>query len=191
MNIHQRPNKTLRSYVRCFNSDTILIPKLKQDVAVLALMNGLARGPLMDSLAKKVSNTLDEALSKVDQLIQIEEFNKTTEQITGGADTSRGKTTPHHIKGKGQKEFIEANPGKPEKKKPGTELNGGHNKKGTINVISGGIPYKKSQVKEHLRGLSFEVMRTERGPNGLSTTGLSVTFTDDDLTGVHLPHDVP
>jgi len=66
MNIHQRPNKTLWSYVSCFNSETILIPKLKQDMAVLALMNGPARGPFMDSLTKKMSNALGEALSKAD-----------------------------------------------------------------------------------------------------------------------------
>ncbi|KAJ8423705.1 hypothetical protein Cgig2_030709 [Carnegiea gigantea] len=118
---------------RAFNSETILIPKLKQDVAVLALMDGLERGPFKDSLANKMLNTLVQS----------------------------------------------------------KEPDGGDNKKVTINVISGGMPYRESQVKAHLRGLSYEVIRTECGPNDLSTTGPSMTFTDDDLTDVRLPHDDP
>ncbi|KAJ8436111.1 hypothetical protein Cgig2_017094 [Carnegiea gigantea] len=103
---------------QCFNFETILIPMLKQDVEVLALMNGLTRGPFRDSLTKKMSNPLGEALSKADQFIRIEEFNKIAEQIIGEADTLRGKTNLHLVKHKDKKEFIEANPGKPKKKKP-------------------------------------------------------------------------
>ncbi|KAJ8444788.1 hypothetical protein Cgig2_032113 [Carnegiea gigantea] len=117
MNIRQGLSENLRSYIELFNSEIILIPKLKQDVTVLALMSGLARGPLRDLLTKKTSNTLGEALSKANQFTQIEKFNKTAAQITGGPNTFRGKTTPHPVNDKVKKEFIEVNLGRPEKKK--------------------------------------------------------------------------
>ena len=73
----------------------------------------------------------------------------------------------------------------------GTEPNGSDNKKDTINVISRGIAYKKSQVKAHLKGLIYEVIWTEHGPNDLNTTGPSMTFTDNDLMSGCLPYDDP
>ncbi|KAJ8423417.1 hypothetical protein Cgig2_032667 [Carnegiea gigantea] len=99
---------------RHVNTKIIFIPKLKQDV-VLPLMNGLVRDPFRDSHAKKMSNILSEALSKADQFILIEEFNKVVEQITEGK-IPPGRITPHLVKDKGKKKFIEANLGKPEKK---------------------------------------------------------------------------
>ncbi|KAJ8423416.1 LOW QUALITY PROTEIN: hypothetical protein Cgig2_032666 [Carnegiea gigantea] len=50
---------------------------------------------------------------------------------------------------------------------------------------------KIPKAKAHLRGLSYKVMRIERGPNNLLTTSPSMTFIEDDLAGVCLPYDDP
>ncbi|KAJ8432044.1 hypothetical protein Cgig2_006329 [Carnegiea gigantea] len=191
MNMCRGPNETLRLSIRCFNVETILIPKLKQNVARFAY--------------KENANTLGEALSKADKFIRIDEINKTAEQISGGAP--EGETTPYlwcdlhsdyghsstecrdlkdnledlmrrgycsQFKATSQREVAHNQdhnfPG-------GTEPNGGDNKKGTINA--------------HLKGLSNEVIWTKHGPTCLNTTGLSMTFIDDDLMSVCLPHDDP
>ncbi|KAJ8421433.1 hypothetical protein Cgig2_031354 [Carnegiea gigantea] len=66
------------------------------------------------------------------------------------------------------------------------EPNGGDNKKGAINVIYGGIPCKKSQVKAHLRGWSYEVMRTELLiGEGESSRHLEANFLVVDLTSAY------
>lgn len=51
---------------------------------MLALMNGLARGPFNDLLVKKMLNTLGKAVFKANQFIKIEEFNKIVKQVTRG-----------------------------------------------------------------------------------------------------------
>ncbi|XP_048502738.1 uncharacterized protein LOC125498552 [Beta vulgaris subsp. vulgaris] len=77
MSIKQGDSESLRNYVGRFNAKAITIPKLQQEVAVLALMTGLKeRTAFRSYLGRKKLTSLTEVLGKANDFIRGEEFDK-------------------------------------------------------------------------------------------------------------------
>ncbi|XP_057249103.1 uncharacterized protein LOC130590633 [Beta vulgaris subsp. vulgaris] len=77
LSVKQGANESLRDYIGCFNVEAVSIPRLQQDVAVLALMTGLKEGsPFRNYLGRKSYTTLGPVLGKANDYIRGEEFDK-------------------------------------------------------------------------------------------------------------------
>ncbi|XP_057252269.1 uncharacterized protein LOC130592118 [Beta vulgaris subsp. vulgaris] len=77
LSVKQGANESLRDYIGRFNVEAVSIPRLQQDVAVLALMTGLKEGsPFRNYLGRKSYTTLGPVLGKANDYIRGEEFDK-------------------------------------------------------------------------------------------------------------------
>ncbi|XP_010682229.1 uncharacterized protein LOC104897103 [Beta vulgaris subsp. vulgaris] len=77
LSIKQGANEGLRDYIGRFNVEAVSIPRLQQDVAVLALMTGHKEGsPFRNYLGRKSYTSLGPVLSKANDYIRGEEFDK-------------------------------------------------------------------------------------------------------------------
>lgn len=66
MNLKKGPLEPLREYIGQFNTEVMTITHVQNDVVMLALMNGLNKGPFRDYLAKRAPHNLAEAMEKDD-----------------------------------------------------------------------------------------------------------------------------
>ncbi|XP_056695333.1 uncharacterized protein [Spinacia oleracea] len=78
MSVVQGSQESLRDYISRFNMEASNIPKLQQEVAVLAMMSGLRDGEFKSYLGRKSFTTLVEVLGKENEFIKSEEIGKTT-----------------------------------------------------------------------------------------------------------------
>ncbi|XP_048501501.1 uncharacterized protein LOC125497844 [Beta vulgaris subsp. vulgaris] len=77
LSVKQGANESLRDYIGRFNVEAVSIPRLQQDVAVLALMTGLKEGsPFQNYLGRKSYTSLGPVLGKASDYIRGEEFDK-------------------------------------------------------------------------------------------------------------------
>ena len=65
MNIKQREDETLRSYITCFNKEALLINKANEKILVVAFTNGLRKGKFLFSLYKNDSKIMSDVLYRV------------------------------------------------------------------------------------------------------------------------------
>ncbi|XP_021762924.1 uncharacterized protein LOC110727653 [Chenopodium quinoa] len=91
MAVEQKPDESLRDYIRRFNNEANTIPKLQQEIAVMALMNGLVDSDFKRYLTRKNMPTLAAAFSKAHDYIKSEELMKTS--------------STHVVAGKGQSQY--------------------------------------------------------------------------------------
>ncbi|XP_021746868.1 uncharacterized protein LOC110712722 [Chenopodium quinoa] len=78
MAVEQRSDESLRDYIRRFNNEANTIPKLQQEIAVMALMNGLNDSEFKRYLTRKNFQTLAAAFNKAHDYIKSEELMKTS-----------------------------------------------------------------------------------------------------------------
>ncbi|XP_021727145.1 uncharacterized protein LOC110694273 [Chenopodium quinoa] len=78
MAIEQRPDESLRDFIRRFNNEANTIPKLQQEIAVMALMNGLVDSDFKRYLTRKNLLTLAAAFNKAHGYIKSEELMRTS-----------------------------------------------------------------------------------------------------------------
>ena len=64
MNIKQREDKTLRSYITCFNKEALSIDEADDKILVAAFTNGLWKGKFLFSLYKNDLKTISDVLYK-------------------------------------------------------------------------------------------------------------------------------
>ncbi|XP_010693798.1 uncharacterized protein LOC104906704 [Beta vulgaris subsp. vulgaris] len=77
LSVKQGANESLRDYIGRFNVEAVSIPRLQQDVAVLALMTGLKEGsPFRNYLGRKSYTSLGPVLGKANDYIRGEVFDK-------------------------------------------------------------------------------------------------------------------
>ncbi|XP_048489887.1 uncharacterized protein LOC125491858 [Beta vulgaris subsp. vulgaris] len=77
LSVKQGENEILRDFVGRFNVEATSIPKLQQDVAVLALMTGLKEGsPFRSYLGRKMYKSLGPILGKANDFLRGEEFDR-------------------------------------------------------------------------------------------------------------------
>ena len=73
MNITQREDKTLRSYITHFNKEALLIDKANDKILIAAFMNRLRKGKFMFSLYKNDSKTMSNVLYKATKYVNVED----------------------------------------------------------------------------------------------------------------------
>ncbi|XP_021860692.1 uncharacterized protein [Spinacia oleracea] len=78
MSVVQGSQESLRDYISRFNMEASNIPKLQQEVAVLAMMSGLRDGEFKSYLGRKSFTTLAEVLGKANEFIKREEIGRAT-----------------------------------------------------------------------------------------------------------------
>ncbi|XP_057249027.1 uncharacterized protein LOC130590545 [Beta vulgaris subsp. vulgaris] len=77
LSVKQGANESLRDYIGRFNVEAVSIPRLQQDVAVLALMTGLKEGsPFRNYLGRKSYTTLGPVLGKANDYIKGKSLTK-------------------------------------------------------------------------------------------------------------------
>ncbi|XP_057248958.1 uncharacterized protein LOC130590504 [Beta vulgaris subsp. vulgaris] len=92
LSVKQGENKSLRDYIGRFNVEAVSIPRLQQDVAVLALMTGLKEGsPFRNYLGRKSYTTLGPVLGKANDYIRGEEFDKAVGNKEAGKKDDKKK----------------------------------------------------------------------------------------------------
>ncbi|XP_021714879.1 uncharacterized protein LOC110682842 [Chenopodium quinoa] len=108
MAVEQRPDESLRDYIIRFNNEANTIPKFQQEIAVMALMNGLNDSEFKRYLTRKNFQTLAAAFNKAHDYIKSEELMKTSiKNVAAG-------------KGQHQYEGAASGSGRPRTSTPGT-----------------------------------------------------------------------
>ncbi|XP_075655212.1 uncharacterized protein LOC142625440 [Castanea sativa] len=73
MNIKQREDKSLRSYITRFNKEVLSIDKADDKILVAVFTNGLRKGKFLFSLYKNDPKTMSEVLYKATQYMNAED----------------------------------------------------------------------------------------------------------------------
>ncbi|XP_075665326.1 uncharacterized protein LOC142634985 [Castanea sativa] len=73
MNIKQREEETLRSYITCFNKEAFSIDEVDDMILVAAFINGLRKGKFLFSLYKNDPKTMSEVLYRATKYINAED----------------------------------------------------------------------------------------------------------------------
>ncbi|XP_030964820.1 uncharacterized protein LOC115986099 [Quercus lobata] len=73
MNFKQREDKTLRSYITCFNKEAFSINEVDDKILVATFINGLRKGKFLFSLYKNDPKTMSEVLYKVTKYMNAED----------------------------------------------------------------------------------------------------------------------
>ncbi|XP_021855378.2 uncharacterized protein [Spinacia oleracea] len=86
MSFAQRDREPLRDYLTRFNNESITIPNLQQEVAVLALMRGMQECEFKKYLSRKSYTNLGDVLHKANEYIRGDEMMKISNVVvaTGG-----------------------------------------------------------------------------------------------------------
>ena len=73
MNIKQREDETLRSYITRFNKEALSINEVNDKILVVAFTNGLQKGKFLFSLYKNDSKTMSDVLYKATKYMNAED----------------------------------------------------------------------------------------------------------------------
>ena len=73
MNIKQREDETLRSYITCFNKETISIDEADDKILVVAFTNRLWKGKFLFSLYKNDPKTMSNVLYRATKYMNAED----------------------------------------------------------------------------------------------------------------------
>ena len=73
MSIKQREEETLRSYITCFNKETLSIDEADDKILVAAFTNGLRNGKFLFSLYKNDPKTMLDVLYKATKYMNAED----------------------------------------------------------------------------------------------------------------------
>ena len=73
MNIKQRKDETLRSYITCFNKEALLIDEADDKILVTTFINGLRKGKFLFSLYKNDPKTMSDVLYRATKYMNVED----------------------------------------------------------------------------------------------------------------------
>ena len=73
MNIKQREDETLRSYIARFNKEALSIDETDNKILVAAFTNGLQKGKFLFSLYKNDPKTMSDVLYKATKYMNVED----------------------------------------------------------------------------------------------------------------------
>ena len=73
MSIRQREDKTLRSYISCFNKEVLSIDEADDKILAAAFTNGLRKGKFLFSLYKNDPKTMSEVLYRATKYMNVED----------------------------------------------------------------------------------------------------------------------
>ena len=80
MNIKQREDEMLRSYISRFNKEALLIDEADDKILVAAFTNGLRKGKFLFSLYKNDPKTMSEVLYKATKYMNAEDAQSAQEE---------------------------------------------------------------------------------------------------------------
>ena len=72
--VHHKDGESLKDYIKQFNQAVLEVEGTSDKVVIMAMMEGLRLGPLMDSLSKSVPETQSALQSKADKYIATEKL---------------------------------------------------------------------------------------------------------------------
>ena len=73
MNIKQREDETLRSYIAHFNKEALSIDEADDKILIAAFMNGLRKGKFLFSLYKNDPKTMSDVLYRATKYMNVED----------------------------------------------------------------------------------------------------------------------
>ncbi|XP_023922702.1 uncharacterized protein LOC112034143 [Quercus suber] len=73
MSIKQREDETLRSYIACFNKESLSIDEADNKILMVAFMNGLRKGKFLFSLYKNDVKTMSDILYRATKYMNAED----------------------------------------------------------------------------------------------------------------------
>ena len=73
MNIKQREDETLRSYITCFNKEALSIDETDDKILMVAFTNGLRKGKFLFSLYKNDPKIMSDVLYRATKYMNAEE----------------------------------------------------------------------------------------------------------------------
>ncbi|GFY91075.1 hypothetical protein Acr_07g0012710 [Actinidia rufa] len=183
--VHQKEIESLKDYLKQFNQAILEVEDPSDKVVIMAMMEGLRPGPLFNSLSKNVPETLSTLQNKADKYIAAEELAEAKQ------DNFQLKEQISNLIKKGYLRKYVADcppPNSPERRY-------GNNRPttGDIQVIHGVIRSGRCTSSSRKRHVRNAHNRAEEEIYNLSSpfvdTHLPITFNNDDLKGLHLPHD--
>ncbi|XP_057481960.1 uncharacterized protein LOC130768867 [Actinidia eriantha] len=210
--IHQKETKCLKDYVKRFNQAILEVEDPNDKVVIMAMMEGLRPSPLFDSLSKNVPETLSALQNKADKYIAVEELVEAKRKRCSQRSNMRSLSSgPEKLrlapegeigtsilkeqiadlikKGYLRKYVANRQPSNLPKRRYGDK----RPTAGDIQVIHGGFVFggcTSSSRKRHVRNahsMAKEEIYNLSSP--FVDTHLPITFNNDDLRGLHLPHD--
>ncbi|GFZ03434.1 hypothetical protein Acr_16g0000580 [Actinidia rufa] len=193
--VHQKETESLKDFVKRFNQAILEVEDPSDKVIIMAMMEGLRPGPLFDSLSKNIPETLSALQSKVDKYIAAEELAEAKRRRRGKDDHKRKepdtRRNDYREETRGYlRKYVVTHP------PPNSlERRYGDNRPtaGDIQTIHGGFGSggcSTSSRKKHARN-AFRLAEEEIYNLSSSYVGnqTPITFSNDDLRGLHLPHD--
>ncbi|GFZ18422.1 hypothetical protein Acr_27g0001610 [Actinidia rufa] len=202
--VHQKEIESLKDFVKRFNQAILEVEDPSDKVIIMVMMEGLRPGPLFDSLSKNVPETLSALQSKADKHIAAKEEEiryKRPDRDPKRSNNRRPRTPPR------RPEFIlpplsaPVAQGLPEKyvtdrpppNSPERRYGDNRPTAGNIQTIHGGFGSggcSTSSKKRHARSV-FRLAEEEIYNLSSPCVGDQppITFSNDDLRGLHLPHD--
>ncbi|GFY95143.1 hypothetical protein Acr_10g0005280 [Actinidia rufa] len=201
--VHQKESESLKDFVKRFNQAVLEVEDPSDKVVIMAMMEGLRPGPLFDSLSKNVLETLSALQSKADKYIAVEELAEAKRRRRGKDDHKRKEPDTRrtdyreemradcrpHQKGL-PKKYVAT---RPPPNSPERRYGDNRPTAGDIQTIHGGFGsggYLTSSRKRHARSAHRPV---KEEVYNLSSSFVAdqtpITFSNDDLRGLHLPHD--
>ncbi|XP_057505675.1 uncharacterized protein LOC130788974 [Actinidia eriantha] len=200
--IHQKEIERLKDYVIRFNQAILEVENPSDKMVIMAMMEGLRPAPLFDSLSKNVLETLSALQNKVDKYISAEELAEAKRRRRGKDDPKRKEPDSRRSEYRDEEQIADLvkngflrkyvinrqPPNLPDRRY-------GDNRPTArdIQVIHGGFGSggcTSSSIKRHVRNAQG---RAEEEVYNLSSPIVEVyppiTFNNDDLRGLHLPHD--
>ncbi|GFZ18321.1 hypothetical protein Acr_27g0000600 [Actinidia rufa] len=202
--VHQKETESLKDFVKRFNQAILEVEDPSDKVIIMAMMEGLRPGPLFDSLSKNVPETLSALQSKADKYIAAEELAE--------AKRRRPRTPPRRpefilpplnapvaqlkeqiadlIKRGYLRKYITD---RPPPNSPERRYGDNRPTAGNIQTIHGGFgsggcstSSRKKHARTAFRSVEEEVYNLSSPCVGDQPP---ITFSSDDLRGLHLPHD--
>ncbi|GFS43263.1 hypothetical protein Acr_00g0084440 [Actinidia rufa] len=162
--VHQKETESLKDFVKRFNQAILEVEDPSDKVIIMAMMEELRPGPLFDSLSKNVPETLSALQSKADKYIAAEE-GYLRKYVTD----------------------------RPPPNFPERRYGDNRPTVGNIQMIHGGFGSGGCSTSSRKRHARSAFRLAEKEIYNLSSPCVGdqppITFSNDDLRGLHLPHD--
>ncbi|GFZ02072.1 hypothetical protein Acr_15g0006810 [Actinidia rufa] len=194
---HQKDGESLKDYIRQFNQVVLKVEDPNDNVIVMEMMKGLRPTPLFDSSSKNVLKTLSAHQVKADKYIAAKELAKKPSKEGEGKQITRGlwpqykrlfqlkEQIDNLIKRGYLRKFLVDCPrlATPERGSTTGDIQTIHG-----GFVSGGLSMssRKKHAREAKRRAKEEVYNLSSPTTEVS---FFITFTNEDLRGLHIPHD--
>ncbi|GFZ05442.1 hypothetical protein Acr_17g0010140 [Actinidia rufa] len=203
--VHQKETESLKDFVKRFNQAILEVEDPSDKVIIMAMMEGLRPGPLFDSLSKNVPETLSTLQSKADKYISAEELAEAKRRRRGKDDHKRKepdtRRTDYREETRYKRPDLDPKRGylrkyvvdRPPPNSPERRYGDNRPTAGNIQTIHGGFGSGGCSTSSRKRHSRSALRLADEEVYNLSSSHVGnqapITFSNDDLRGLHLPHD--